>query len=614
MAEFPTAVSPPGGASYTAPLLNFQQFANWAADDPYKKVFDQQQQQLNSQRLQQGQQQLDVAGTFKGGLPIDPSTGQIDYKKAVSMLAQKGDINSLWNGADAMLSQSAMGVSPLLTGGGQPGGAPGGGGAPAGGPQPSSVPARPLPAPAANSPKGDSGSGSITDIVTDRLPGQNMTTGQTIIKIADMMGIDPNAVLTPGQQRRAQGLLQKYAPEIAGQSGTASPSFKDRFAASGDESGNLPPSANAVSPAPKAAAAPQQSARGAPAAAGPGQPQQPMQPGAGAPAQPLQGQPQQPQGGPIVPQVPLPKGFTDPQQAILALRAEAARLSANPRAAGQVAELNNYAQRIEQSLQPLQVNPNTTLLDPRNSKVLYQGAGAAMMGAAAAGGSPTIDADAELYRQTGKLPPNMGRGMQGSAEAKAIRARAVQQEIDEGGDPGDWSAKWQKFGALATGRRVLETRAVGLTLAENEATTLIPRVREASARVSRTEYPDINKLINAAQKKTGGTDVIKLGIAIESLIPVYARVLKPVGQVGVADTQTAHDLLDKAWADGQINAALDQMGVELKSARSALDKTMDEFGQRSGGQQPAAPTPSNAAKGGAAPAKVSPSGVNWSIE
>jgi hypothetical protein len=177
MADFSSAVNPPGGASYAAPLLNFANFSNWAADDPYKKIFDQQQQQLNAQRLQQGQQQLDVAGTFKGGLPIDPATGQIDYKKAVAMLAQKGDINSLWNGADAMLSQSAMGVSPLLGGGGQPGAAPA---APAAGATPSSVPAKPLPAPAANSPRGDTGSGSITDIVTDRLPSQNMTTGETI--------------------------------------------------------------------------------------------------------------------------------------------------------------------------------------------------------------------------------------------------------------------------------------------------------------------------------------------------------------------------------------------------------------------------------------------------
>lgn len=330
----------------------------------------------------------------------------------------------------------------------------------------------------------------------------------------------------------------------------------------------------------------------------------------GGPGLPAQAQPQG--GGPIVPQVPLPNGYTDPQQAILALRSEAARLSANPHAAGQVAALNNYAQRIEASLQPLQVNPNTTLLDPRNSQVLYQGPGAAMMGAAAAGGSPTLDADAELYRQTGKLPPNMGRGMQGSAEAKAIRSRAVEQEIAEGGDPGDWSSRWQNFATQATGKRVLEQRAVGLSLAENEASSLLPRVREASAKVSRTEYPTLNKLILAAEKGTGGKDVIKLGIAVSSLIPVYARVMKPVGQITEGDTHRASDILEKAWSDGQINAALDQMEIELKSARSALNKTISDSASRtgrSGGSEKSGP----GAATSPVSSKVSPNGVNWSV-
>jgi hypothetical protein len=56
-------------------------------------------------------------------------------------------------------------------------------------------------------------------MVTDKLPSQNLTTGQTILKVADLMGIDPNADLTPGQQRRAQGLIARYAPDIAGPAG-----------------------------------------------------------------------------------------------------------------------------------------------------------------------------------------------------------------------------------------------------------------------------------------------------------------------------------------------------------------------------------------------------------
>ena len=138
---------------------------------------------------------------------------------------------------------------------------------------------------------------------------------------------------------------------------------------------------------------------------------------------------------------------------------------------------------------------------------------------------------------------------------------------------------------------MLQTRAANLTLAENEAQTLIPRVREASANVSRTRYPSLNSIILAGKQGTGDPAVIKLGVAASSLIPVYARVLKPTGQITEGDTARANEILNKAWSDGQINAALDQMQTELKSARTALDQTVREYGvpegqgERQGGPQ-----------------------------
>jgi hypothetical protein len=94
---------------------------------------------------------------------------------------------------------------------------------------------------AANSPQGDAGQGTIASIVTDRLPNQDATTGQTIAKVAQVMGLDPNANLTAGQIRRAQGLVQKYAASSA--------------PASDANAGTLPPSANAGTPAPPASSA-----------------------------------------------------------------------------------------------------------------------------------------------------------------------------------------------------------------------------------------------------------------------------------------------------------------------------------------------------------------------
>lgn len=585
---FDNGVATPGGASFNAPEVSFDWLKN-LPNDYFRGVFNQQQRglndqssQLNAQRIEDQKRTLDASKAFPNGLPIDPRTGQVDYSQVASTLAKFGDVS----GAMGVMAQQPPAMSPMFGGQGQP--APQG--APAGGQTQAAPAARPASPPLTA--KGDSGSNTITSLVTDKLPSQNQTTGATIGKIAEVMGLDPNADLTAGQLRRAQGLLQKYAPEVAG-------------TPAGGGGGNLPPSANAGTPAPSVqplsrpslASAGQPAPNGAPSGQAPQQqlaPQAQPQPQ----QQPPQAQPQQqPQGQPITPQVPLPQGFNDPQKAIQALRTEAARIGGNPRGQAQAQELNNWANRIEESIKPLAVQQNTTLVDPRTGKTLYQGPGAAALAQSAGGaGSPTLDADAELYRQTGKLPPNMGRGVQGNAEARRIRERAGEQEIEQGGNPAEWPTRWQSFGAQAAGKKILASRQYNLTLTENEASSLLPRVREASAKVKRTEYPTLNKLIEAGQQGRGGTDVVKLGIAVASLVPVYARVLKPVGQITEGDTHRALEILDKAWSDGQINAALDQMEVEMKSARSSLDKTMKDFDAKPAGgkaddnkpQQPAA--------------------------
>lgn len=564
MAGFEQTVAVPSTSSYAAPLLDFLPVSN-LANSYYQGVFNKQQRGLNDQtqemnryRIAEAQRQQDIAQTFQGGLPRN-ADGSIDYSKAVAMLAQKGDVGALWNGADAMLLQQAAKGSALLNGG----------------PQPQTPAAAPQGAPAPRVPvqsgvQGDAGSGTIASLVTDRFPNQDTTTGQTIAKIASVMGVDPNATLTPGQVRRAQGLLAKYAPAEGG-GGAATPA--QRVAGAFDR---LPPSANAGTPA---ATPPQGAPNGAGSPAPGPQAAPPPQAAPAAPVAPVA----PPAGQPIVPQVPLPRGYTDAQAAILALRAEAARLSANPRAHGQVAELNNWAQRIEQSIQPVKMGPNDSYLDPRTGQVIAEGPAAAGIRAAeSAANSPTVDANAEVYRQTGKLPPNLSKNLMGQAESRAIIARARELEVASGGDPSNWPQKWQNYQVAATGKRVLEQRAANLRLVENETATLIPRVRDISAKVSRTEYPSINSLILAARKGSGDPNVIKLGIAFESLIPVYARLLKPTGQITEGDTKRSHDILDKAWSDGQVQAALDQMEVERDGAREALDRTLEEV--RGGGK------------------------------
>lgn len=619
MVNFAQTVAIPSTRDYAPPTPDiFAQIANMP-NAYYQGAFNKQQREMNDQAIRQGQTREAIQQTFLGGLPTN-ADGSIDYGRAVAMLAQKGDTSALWNGSDVMLQQQAA-QTPMIPGAGQPAPA-------AAGPAPSGAPGPRVPV--SQGVQGDSGSGTIASLVTDRLPNQDTTTGQTIAKIAAVMGIDPNANMTPGQMRRAQGLLQKYAPAPSpagpapssggGTGAPAAPSGRTSVASAGGQPAPspsptaaervagafaaLPPSANAGTPA--AQPAPPQ---GAPNGAGSGRtappvtPQQaapPVQQGAPQaqqPQAPVQQPQPQPQAGPAVPLPVNPfngrpiKSAEEGQNVVNAINARIGQLAGNKNNALKIRTLEDIRSQIQEAIKPRSVGPATTLIGP-NGEVVFQGVGAAAMSGTSET-TPERIAAADVYRKTGKLPQNLGRGYTGQAEARAIRALATEREVAEGGDMTEWPQRWQNYSVAATGKRVLEQRATNLRLAENEATSLIPRVRDISAKVSRTQYPNLNSLILAAKKGSGDKDVIKLGVAVESLIPVYARVLKPVGQITEGDTKRAGDILDKAWSDGQINAALDQMQVELEAARESLNKTMEEV--RSGKTSDSHAAPAKAA-------------------
>jgi hypothetical protein len=643
MADFSSGVNAPGGVNYAAPLMNFSNFSNWAADDPYKKIFDQQQQQLNQQAIQKGQNQLDLSTTFKGGLPIDAATGQIDYKKAVSMLAQKGDIGALWNGADAMLSQSATNMSPLL--------APSGGGqsAPAGG-APASIPARPLPPPPAGTPQGDTGSGTITDIVTDRMPNQDTSTGQTILKLSQVLGVDPNVPLTPGQLKRAQVLLNRYAPAAGGDGGDgAAPkpqtsddgtgaSFDSRFSAAGG--GNLPPSANAVSPAPPTTP-PRQAAGPAPAAGAPspapaqGAPQGAPVPAPGpqavppqpapagpqggpgqpvpqaAPGQPVpQPQPQSaaPQGGPIVPQVPLPPGYTDPQQAILALRREAARLASNPRAKGQVDQLTNWAQRIEDSIKPVETRPGETMRDPRTGQVIFHEPFAKV---------PNPQQYA-LQRYLEQYPDATAEEIQKfnaqSRPARSAAAMSLQRYIEE--NPQATSADIQKFNAQQAGasaeERAVGQRAGSLAVAVQETHDTIPNVLALAEKNAGRGYATWNKIENKWKVEKGDEGFATYVQQLNSLVNLYGRVISGGGKGTVSDNEHAREMLNPNMPLSAVRGSMKGFVTEIGIAERAPAAVRERIRGGAGNEGSTNNAASSSQKSNTLQT-TTPNGFNWSI-
>ena len=122
-------------------------------------------------------------------------------------------------------------------------------------------------------------------------------------------------------------------------------------------------------------------------------------------------------------------------------------------------------------------------------------------------------------------------------------------------------------------------------------------VDNATELVDRLEA-SLNSLLIAVRKGTGDPNVIKLNTAINSFINIYARAIAPTGQgATVSDKDHAREMLEQAYADGQVEGAIDIMLREIQLAKETpgeVKKTFgDQMGYGGGGTKEPAPQETN---------------------
>lgn len=231
---------------------------------------------------------------------------------------------------------------------------------------------------------------------------------------------------------------------------------------------------------------------------------------------------------------------------------------------------------------PYSYNPTTGQAMNLSHTAPYEPGGYAKTTAATSGSASldqkTLDEMADQYLAGDKsVLSGLGYGNQGAANRAALR-QTIQHRAEERGMSGtDIATALAEYQGLTSGERSLGTRTATMGMAVSEARQLIPQVLQTSARVDRTQYPTLNRLIEAAEQGTGDENVIRLGIAINSFINVYARAISPTGVPTVSDKDHARELLDKAWANGQIGVGMDQITKELEAAAKAPGVVRQEF-------------------------------------
>lgn len=172
---------------------------------------------------------------------------------------------------------------------------------------------------------------------------------------------------------------------------------------------------------------------------------------------------------------------------------------------------------------------------------------------------------------------NLGRGAQGAQNIVALRAEIAKKMAERGMSGADMATKMAEFEGLKAGERTLTQRTANIGMRINEAKTFAPLALAASEKVDRTQFPTLNSLLLAAERGTGGEDVVRLSVATMSLLNAYAAAVTPTGTPTEGAQSRAHELLDKAWSQGQYRVAIDQLMMEMEAASKSPGMVREEF-------------------------------------
>lgn len=175
---------------------------------------------------------------------------------------------------------------------------------------------------------------------------------------------------------------------------------------------------------------------------------------------------------------------------------------------------------------------------------------------------------------------NLGRGAQGAANVIALRRKIAEINAKSGETGSEQAMRNAEFFGTKAGQRTLGARSANIELAATEFGQVLPVVQQASQAVDRTRYPDLNRIIQAYQEKTGDPNIVKFGGGVNTLVNLYARAISPTGVPTVSDKDHAREILSKAWSQGQFDAAVGMMSQEIQAALNSPEKVRDDMRRR----------------------------------
>jgi hypothetical protein len=232
-------------------------------------------------------------------------------------------------------------------------------------------------------------------------------------------------------------------------------------------------------------------------------------------------------------------------------------------------------------------NPNATLEQRAEATSRFLGGGAFTPEMSEA--ALNLAADALM-----KGDPTLVQGLGRSGTNKVKFLNALAARMDEKGVPEDQRGEFMAnakaaFEGRKAAERAVGTRTANLELAANELLPMLQITRDAAVKVPRTQFVPVNKAIQYFNTQTGSPEQRAFGFAVNTLVNVYTRAIRPSGVPTDADKEHAREMLITADSPAAFEAALKMMEAELGAAKKAPGMTREDIQRIYGGQGAVAP-------------------------
>jgi hypothetical protein len=192
------------------------------------------------------------------------------------------------------------------------------------------------------------------------------------------------------------------------------------------------------------------------------------------------------------------------------------------------------------------------------------------------------------YLQDGTLPPNMGRGIQGTAQATKIRNIAAQLAQQQGINPEDVRTGQYAFKGSGSALGNIQKREAMIGTNEKNFNYNADQVLQLSKKVDRTGTPIINSWINAGRRSVqGNPELSAFDTAVKTTVNEFAQIVS--GTTSGASTEgekaKAEALLNAQQTPEQILAVINQMRTETQNRMKSFRDQKTELRQGMSGKQ-----------------------------